>query len=181
MTKFLLVFSLAALPMVAQTGSSTPSAPANPMSGGTKFMYGQTKNDVLKAAEEMSEENYSFKPIDTVRSFGQLVAHVADAQYEFCSAVLGDGKQPPGIEKSKTSKADIIAALKDAFAYCDQAYNGLTDAQASTVVKFFGHNAAKITILDYNSAHNMEHYGNMVTYLRMKGMVPPSSQQQSMQ
>jgi uncharacterized damage-inducible protein DinB len=93
--------------------------------------------------------------------------------------VVGDGKQPPGIEKSKTSKADIIAALKEAFAYCDQAYNGLTDAQASEVVKFFGHNAAKITILDFNSAHNMEHYGNMVTYLRIKGLVPPSSQQQS--
>jgi uncharacterized damage-inducible protein DinB len=181
MKKFLFVFSLAALPVVAQTASTAPTAPANPISGGTKYMYNQTKNDVLKSAEEMPEENYSFKPVATVRSFGQLVAHVADAQYEFCSAVVGDGKQPPGIEKSKTSKTDIIAALKDAFAYCDQAYNSMTDAQAGEVVKFFGHNAAKITILDFNSAHNMEHYGNMVTYLRIKGLVPPSSQQQSSQ
>lgn len=181
MTRFWITFSLAALPVLAQTAGTTPSTPANPMSAGTKFIYSQTKSDVLKSAEEMPEENYSFKPVDTVRSFGQLVAHVADAQYEFCSAVLGDGKQPPGIEKSKTSKADIIAALKEAFSYCDQAYNGLTDAQAATVVKFFGHNAAKITILDFNSAHNMEHYGNIVTYLRIKGLVPPSSQQQSMQ
>jgi uncharacterized damage-inducible protein DinB len=141
-------------------------------------MYNQSKNNVLKSAEEMPEENYSFKPEATVRSFGQLVAHVADAQYEFCSAVVGDGKQPPGIEKSKTSKAEIIAALKEAFSYCDQAYNGMTDAQAAEVVQFFGHKASKLTILDFNSGHNMEHYGNMVTYLRIKGLVPPSSQQQ---
>jgi uncharacterized damage-inducible protein DinB len=140
-----------------------------------------SKNNLLKSAEEMPEENYSFKPVSTVRSFGELVGHVADAQYEFCSAVIGDGKQPPGIEKSKTSKADLIAALKDAFAYCDPAYNGMTDAKAGEMVKFFGHDAPKITILNFNFGHNMEHYGNMVTYLRMKGLVPPSSQQQSMQ
>lgn len=178
MTRFLIAFSLAALPVLAQTASTTP---ANPMSAGSKFIYSQSKSDVLKSAEEMPEENYSFRPAETVRTFGQLVAHVADAQYEFCSAVVGDGKQPPGIEKSKTSKADIIAALKDAFSYCDQAYNSMTDAQAAQVVKFFGRSAAKITILDFNSAHNMEHYGNMVTYLRIKGLVPPSSQQQSSQ
>jgi uncharacterized damage-inducible protein DinB len=106
---------------------------------------------------------------------------VADSQYEFCAAVVGDGKQPPGIEKSKTSKADLIQALKDAFAYCDQAYNKMTDAQAAELVSFFGHSAPKLTILNFNIGHNMEHYGNIVTYLRIKGLVPPSSQQQSMQ
>ncbi|MBV8829753.1 MAG: DinB family protein [Acidobacteriaceae bacterium] len=179
MKKLVLFVSLSSLPVLAQSNAQTASGPnANPLSAANRHMYAMTKSDVLNAAEEMPEENYAFKPVATVRTFGQLVGHVADAQYEFCAAVVGDGKQPPGIEKSKTSKADLIQALKDGFAYCDQAYNNLTDAQAAQLVKFFGHDSPKLTILSFNVAHNMEHYGNMVTYLRIKGLVPPSSQQQ---
>ncbi|MBV8550042.1 MAG: DinB family protein [Acidobacteriaceae bacterium] len=180
MKKLLLGFSLAVVQTFAQASSSAPAAPnPNPLSASAKHLYGMSKNVILKSAEEMPEENYSFKPVGTVRSFGQLVGHVADAQYEFCSTVVGDGKQSPGIEKSKTSKADLIQALKDGFAYCDQAYNGMTDAHAAEVTNFFGHSSPKLTILFFNIGHNMEHYGNMVTYLRIKGLVPPSSQQQS--
>ena len=177
MKKTLLLSGLAAIQVFAQSSSSSSTTSnANPLSASAKFMYELTKSDLLKSAEEMPEENYSFKPVSTVRSFGQLIGHVADAQYEFCSAVIGDGKQPPGIEKSKTSKADLIQALKDGFAYCDQAYNGMTDAHAAEIAKFFGHDSPKLTILTFNVAHNMEHYGNVVTYLRIKGLVPPSSQ-----
>lgn len=176
MKKVLLLSGLAALQVFAQSSaSSSATSNANPLSASTKFMYEMSKSDLLKSAEEMPEENYSFKPVSTVRSFGQLIGHVADAQYEFCGAV-GDGKQPPGIEKSKTSKADLIQALKDAFAYCDQAYDGMTDTHAAEIVKFFGHDAPRLTILTFNISHNMEHYGNVVTYLRIKGLVPPSSQ-----
>jgi uncharacterized damage-inducible protein DinB len=179
MKKLVLFISLSGLPVLAQANGQTAGGPnANPLSAANRHMYAMTKTDVLKAAEEMPEENYAFKPVATVRTFGQLVGHVADAQYEFCAAVVGDGKQPPGIEKSKTSKADLIQALKEGFAYCDQAYNSLIDAQAAQIVKFFGRDSPKLTILSFNIAHNMEHYGNMVTYLRIKGLVPPSSQQQ---
>src|SRR5579875_1162065 len=91
----------------AQSGSSALIAVA-------KYAYTSSKTDVLKSAQEMPEENYSFRPVDTVRSFGQLVGHVADGQYEFCSAVLGDNSKHPDVEKSKTSKADLIAALQQA-------------------------------------------------------------------
>ena len=94
----------------------------------------------------------------------------------FCAAVLGKPGPAPGIEKSKTTKADLVQAVKDAFAYCDAAYDGLTDAQAGALVKFFGAEQAKATVLSFNTAHNNEHYGNIVTYLRMKGLVPPSSE-----
>ena len=171
-----LSLSLAAACLLAIPAFS--QSPANPLSAGTKMMYSMTKDNVLKSAEEMPEENYSFKPVSTVRSFGQLIGHVADAQYEFCAPVVGDGAKSPGIEKSKTSKADLIQALKDAFAYCDKAYDGMTDAHAADIVEFFGRKAAKLTLLDFNSAHNDEHYGNIVTYLRIKGLVPPSSQGQ---
>jgi len=162
---------LMAVPAFAQS--------SNPISAGSKLLYGITKDNVLKAAEEMPEANYSFRPVSTVRTFGQLVGHVADAQYEFCAPVIGDGAKSPGIEKNKTSKADLIQGLKEAFAYCDKAYDGMTDARGAETVKFFGRDVAKITLLDFNSAHNDEHYGNIVTYLRIKGLVPPSSQRQA--
>ena len=124
-----------------QAFAQSPSAAtANPLSAGTNVIYGMSKTDILKSAEEMPEENYSFKPVPTVRSFGELVGHVADAQYEFCAPVIGDGAKSPGIEKSKTSKEDLIAALKTGFAYCDKAYQGMTDAKAAEMVKFFGRN-----------------------------------------
>ena len=134
------------------------------------------KNNLVRGAEKMPEENYSFKPTPDVRSFGQIIGHVADAQYMICSAVLGEKNPAPDIEKNKTSKADLVQALKDALAYCDKAYDGLTDAQAAQTVKFFGRDQAKATVLSFNTMHNMEHYGNMVTYLRLKGLVPPTSE-----
>jgi uncharacterized damage-inducible protein DinB len=134
------------------------------------------KNNIVGSAEKMPEANYSFKPTPEVRSYGQLLGHIADAQYLFCSAVLGKPNPAPGIEKSKTSKADLLKALNEAFAYCDTAYDSMTDAEAGAVVKFFGAEQAKTTVLSFNTAHNNEHYGNIVTYLRMKGLVPPSSE-----
>jgi uncharacterized damage-inducible protein DinB len=158
---------------------SQAAASGNPLTSGTKMIYGSSKSYLLKSAEEMPEANYSFKPISTVRSFGELVGHVADGQYEFCGPVAGDSAKHPSVEKSKTSKADLIAALKEGFAYCDKVYDGMTDAHAADTVDFFGHSSAKLTVLNFNNTHNMEHYGNMVTYLRMKGLVPPSSQRSS--
>lgn len=179
MNKCFLISALIAVsaPVFAQSsqGSSAQNT-SNPLSAGEKGLYGYLKNDVVKAAEQMPEENYSYRPVSTVRTFGQLVGHVADAQYEFCSVVLGDNKKSPDVEKTKTSKADLLDGLKTAFAYCDRAYDGMTDAHAADLVKFFGHDMAKLTVLSINNAHTDEHYGNIVTYMRMKGMVPPSSQ-----
>lgn len=124
----------------------------------------------------MPEENYSFKPTDTVRSYGQIVGHVADAQYLFCSLALGEKNPAPKIEQTKTSKADLVAALKEAFAYCDKAYDGMTDASGTQTVKLFGGDAPKLGVLSVNNAHNLEHYGNLTTYMRMKNIVPPSSE-----
>ena len=149
---------------------------SNPLASAEKNLYAMTKNNITKAADKMAEENFSYKPTPEVRSFGAIVAHVADAQYLFCSAVLGEKNPAPGIEKSKTTKADLTQALKDAFAYCDKAYNGMTDAQAPEMVKFFGREQPKLSVLSFNTMHNMEHYGNIVTYMRLKGLVPPSSE-----
>jgi uncharacterized damage-inducible protein DinB len=124
----------------------------------------------------MPQENYSFKPTDAVRGFGQVLGHVADVQYRFCSPVLGENDPGLKIEQTKTSKADLIAALKGAFAYCDKAYDGMTDASAPQMVKFFGSDMPKLSVLSFNCMHASEHYGNLVTYMRLKNIVPPSSE-----
>ncbi len=163
--------------LLAQAPATAPAAaPANALSAGQKMVYTIVKNNIIRAAEKMPEENYSFKPVPEVKTFGQMIGHVADAQYAFCSAVLGEENPKLNIEKTKTTKAELVQALKDAFAYADKAYDGMTDAQATQMIKFFGQDLAKLTTLSFNTAHNDEHYGNLVTYLRIKGIIPPSSE-----
>jgi uncharacterized damage-inducible protein DinB len=149
----------------------------NPLSSWDRIAYARLKNILARSAEKMPEENYGFKPVDTVRSYGQIVGHLADAQYLFCSMALGEKSPGPDIEHTKTSKADLIAALNTAFAYCDKAYGSMTDASATQTIKLFGNDAPRMSALIVNNMHNMEHYGNLVTYMRMKGIVPPSSEQ----
>ncbi|SRR5579872_2336807 len=150
---------------------------SDPLIGSVKGIYTISKTNIAASAEKMPEENYSFKPTPEVRSFGQIIGHIADAQYLFCSGALGEKNPAPGIEKSKTSKVDLVKALNDAFAYCDKAFSATTDAHAADAVKFFGRDTTKLGMLTFDAAHNMEHYGNLVTYMRIKGLVPPSSEQ----
>lgn len=151
----------------------------NPISAFTKRIYGMQKNILIRSAEKVPEEDYSFKPTESVRSYGQLIGHLADGQYEFCSVALGEKNPELNIEKTKTSKADLIAALKTAFTYCDKAYDGMTDASGSEMVKLFGTETPKLGVLNFNNVHNMEHYGNLVTYMRIKNIVPPTSERTS--
>ena len=168
--------ALLALP-VALTAQQAPSAPpANPITASEKGLYSIISGSVVKAAEKMPEENYAFKPTPEVRSFGQLVGHVADANYGFCAQATGADNPAKNIEKTKTTKADLVAALKDAVAYCGKAFDAMTDTSGSELVKFRSFQLAKMTLLSLNTAHTDEHYGNMVTYLRLKGIVPPTSE-----
>ncbi len=158
-----------------KTPTAAATAPANPYSTFVKVAYGSVKNNLVLSAEKVPEEDYSFKPTEAVRSFGQIVGHVADAQYMFCSTAVGEKNPAPNIEKTKTTKADLVAALKDAFAYCDTAYGSMTDSSGAEMIKFFGRDMPKLGVLIINNMHDMEHYGNLVTYMRMKNIVPPSS------
>jgi uncharacterized damage-inducible protein DinB len=153
------------------------TAPKNPITETSKTVYGIAKTDINKSVDKIPEELWSFKPTPEVRSIGQLFAHIADGQYEFCGVVAeGKGVQKD-IEKTATSKAQIVSALKEAFAYCDAAYDKMSDANAGELVTFFGRKITKLGAMDFNTAHTMEHYGNLVTYMRLKNIVPPSSQQ----
>jgi uncharacterized damage-inducible protein DinB len=163
--------------LLGQEKSPAQAAPpANPITASDRGVYSFVSGAVIGAAQKMPEENYSFKPTPEVRSFGQLVGHVADASYMFCSQAMGEPNPSKDIEKTKTSKAALVAALKDGVAYCNKAFDSMTDAKGSQMVKLFNFDLAKLTVLSLNSAHTDEHYGNMVTYLRLKGIVPPTSE-----
>jgi uncharacterized damage-inducible protein DinB len=149
----------------------------DPMSKETRELYGMVKGYILKSAEKMPEANYHFKPSPEVRDFGAILGHLADDQYFFCSAARGEKKES-NVEKSLTSKADLVAALKTAFAYCDPAYEGLTDAKGPTMMKFWHGERTLSGILNFNVSHDFEHYGNLITYLRIKDLIPPSSEKQ---
>lgn len=147
----------------------------DPMSKETKQLYTTVKGYILKSAEKMPESNFAFKPSPEVRNYGAVLGHLADDQYFFCSAAKGE-KKDTKIEKEVTSKAALLENLKSAFAYCDEAYDALTDANGGTMMKFGRGERSLSGILNFNVAHDFEHYGNLITYLRIKGLVPPSSE-----
>ncbi len=178
---FLFATLAAPVAVLAQGSASAPTqapaaAPANPISASENKMYTMLSGVVIAAAEKMPEESYSFKPTADVRSFGQLVGHLADSQYFFCSMATGETKPAAEVEKSKTSKADLVAALKEAVAYCSKTYAGMTDSKGGEMVKMMNHDFARLTVLSANTAHDYEHYGNMATYMRLKGIIPPTSE-----
>jgi uncharacterized damage-inducible protein DinB len=172
----LLICLLAPAAVALAQGNPPPTAaapPKDPLTTHGKMMYRGLKTVIVRSAERMPEENYGFRPVETVRTFGQILGHVADSQYVLCSTVLGEKNPAPKIEQTKTTKADLIAALKEAFSYCDKAYEGLTDASAAEPA---GHSGSpKLGTLTVANIHSVEHYGNLIVYLRMKGLVPPSS------
>jgi uncharacterized damage-inducible protein DinB len=148
---------------------------ANPLITTAKNVFAISQRNIMGSVDKVPEEMWSFQPTKDVRTFAQLFAHIADGQYEFCG-VGSEGKViDKGIEKTAKTKAEITAALKDAFAYCEAAFAGLTDAKAAETVQFFGMKITRLGAMDFNTAHNMEHYGNLVTYMRLKNIVPPSS------
>ena len=159
------------------TAQTKPSG--NPISGAVKAGWDGAKRNIAESADQMPEANYAFKPTDSVRTFGQILAHVAGASYVFCSAAKGE-KTPfaeDHFEKAATTRAAIIKAGQDSNAYCDGAVASLTDAKAGESIDLpFGMGkAARAQALILNAGHLMEHYGNLVTYFRIKGIVPPSS------
>ena len=174
----IVLVSLAGVSIAAQ--SKPPAAGSdNPISQAVKGTWDSAKRNVTESATQMPDADFAFKPTDQVRTFGQILAHIAGANYVFCSAARGE-KSPfaeDHFEKIGKAKADIVEALNESMTYCDAAYTSLTDRTAaeSIAMPFGMGNAARASALINNAVHLQEHYGNLVTYFRIKGMVPPSS------
>lgn len=146
----------------------------NPLSSDVMAAYEAVKTNILKAAEKMPESEYNFQATAEERTFGKLIAHVADAQMGICGLAKGEPKR--GDAGSKTSKAELIAALKASNDSCDAVYATMTDADGVAMVKVFGKERPKLGVLNMNVAHDDEMYGTMAVYLRLKGIVPPSTE-----
>lgn len=138
-------------------------------------LFEMVKGYIIAAAEQMPEDKYGYAPTPEVRNFGQIIGHVAGAQYMFCGAASGETAQPPENFEDRSSKAGLVEAIKMGFAQCDAAY-AMGDEQAMGEVQFFGQTGTRLWVLAFNLSHTWEHYGNIVTYMRENGLVPPSSQ-----
>src|SRR5580692_1143233 len=141
----------------------------NPVIAETKGAYNTVKGYLTRAAAAMPEEYYTFQPTPDIRTFGALMAHIADHQMRYCSTAMGARKE--GVAASKTSKADLVAALAASFAECDAAWDSITDANATEMAG----QRSKLGTLILDVVHSNEEYGYMAIYFRLKGMVPPSS------
>ena len=164
------------LPLLALSSIASLGYAQNPQVMSTKGFFEIVKGNVIKSVDKMPESKYSYKPAEGVRTYSQLLAHIADSQYGICGTAKG-APQQKGIEQAgiKTA-AEAKKALTEAFAFCDSAYEGLTDAASAQTVSFFGQTVTKLSVLAFNTAHTFEHYGNLVTYMRANGIVPPSSE-----
>ena len=168
----LLLALTVASPVLAQTTMSAGNAMSSPMAD-ARALWRIQSGYVLQSAMDVPADKYGFKPTPDVRSFGELFAHVAGAQSMFCAMALGE--KPPAEDAVKaTTRAALLAALDASAKSCDKAY-AMTDAAARAKIDVFGQQQTKLFALIMNAGHDGEHYGNVVTYMRLNKMVPPSS------
>jgi uncharacterized damage-inducible protein DinB len=178
---FALTLCLSTLPLSAfaqTTGAGYGNALSPSMAASVKAMHATIRKNLAEAAEAMPAEEYAFKPTPEVRSFGELVGHLVNANFFFCAQAKGE-KSPGTTNYEKTTDRDaLVKALNESLKYCDDAYSSTTDANFSQAVTMAGQGnpqTVRGAVLMFNTAHNNEHYGNMVVYMRLKGHVPPST------
>ena len=168
-----------ALPAAAQTTDAgywdalTPS-----MASIAKTMHASIRRNLAEAAEKMPAEGFAFKPTPEVRSFAELIGHVVNANFFFCAQAKGEAPPMKMNYEKASDKTTLVKGIDEALAYCDGAYMALSDANFMDIVKLGGGRGGETrrgAVLMFNTTHNNEHYGNVVVYLRLKGIVPPST------
>jgi uncharacterized damage-inducible protein DinB len=154
----------------AQQGMPNPIMASNPLTMTLSIFRSNMQDKIMKSADAMPESKYSYQPAKDVRSFAEILNHLADISYTLCSNVKGEAN--PATATAKHSKPEIMAYLKGSFDYCDGVYSGFTDAHLNDPADFFGAKTNKMFILTQVGNHDALHYGNLVTYLRFNGLVP---------
>ena len=168
-----LVLTIAAVILTATPAlAQAPATMSDPGFAATTAASQYFKRLFTKAAEQMSEEDYAFKPTPEVRSFGEILSHIAANEYSFCSAAKGESAPA---RAAATARAEIQAALGQALAYCDSVYAGMTPEKLRSTIKWQGREMPVLAVLIYRTHHEALHYGNIITYMRLRGKVPPST------
>jgi uncharacterized damage-inducible protein DinB len=147
----------------------------NPLTANAKLQFGALSGFVVRSAEKVPEGLYNFRPVAEVRTMSQLFGHVADAMFSMCSTAAGTKPPRTGIEK-ETGKPALVAALKEGVSYCNSVYDGMTDQKGAEPVPFVFGQTPRLSVLYFVVTHTYEHYGNLVTYMRLNKIVPPSSE-----
>ena len=147
----------------------------NPLTANAKVQFGALSGFVVRSAEKVPEGLYNFRPVAEVRTMAQLFGHVADAMFGMCATAAGTKPPRTGIEK-ETAKPLLVAALKEGVSYCNSVYDGMTDQKGTETVPFYFGPTPRLSVLYFVVTHTYEHYGNLVTYMRLKNIVPPSSE-----
>jgi uncharacterized damage-inducible protein DinB len=180
--KLLFAICLIAVPVLAaaQTSDGGFGEVASPsMAAVVKGMHATIRRNLAEAAESMPADEYSFTPTPEIRTFAQLIGHVIFGNFYFCAQAKGEQPQFGQNYEKMTEKAALVKALNESLTYCDEVYGSTTDANFNQLVKATAPNGGRETgrgsLLVFNTAHNNEHYGNIVVYLRLKGHVPPST------
>ena len=153
-------------------------SPASPIALAVSLQRQQAAilRNLVESAEKMPDADYGYKASLDIRTFGQFIGHVANSQYQLCAAARGEAN-PNAEDFEKTAgKPALVAALKASGAYCADVYGAITDVTAMETVANGPARVTRAAILASNIAHNNEHYGNLVIYMRIKGLVPPSTE-----
>jgi uncharacterized damage-inducible protein DinB len=159
------------------TSAQMPPAADSGYTAAARSRWNSVKRNVSASAKAMPEAAYTFKPTPDVRSFGELIGHLANEHYLLCSPVKGEKNPQEAVDfEKKTTKADLVKAIDDSIAYCDAVYATMKDDAKMTAPLAPNRRDTPFSSMLLNVTHDSEHYGNIVTYLRMKGIVPPSSQ-----
>lgn len=176
---------LCAAPVAAQSPTPKPAPmpkatvaqSADPLVASVRAAYEEIKDYMIRSAQKMPEDKYDFRPTPEVRTFGEIIGHVAGANMMFCAAAKGEKVPAESQFENLKTKAELVKALSDSFAYCDDAYH-MSDAAAARPMAqpLFGQSGNRMLPLVGNVTHDNSHYGNLVTYFRINGIVPPSSE-----
>lgn len=168
--------SLLLATLLATASSAASAQPANPLTANAKIQLAALTGFVIRSAEKVPEDLYAFRPTPEVRTMGQLYGHVADALFGMCATAAGSKPPRTGIEKSVSAKTELVAALKEGVSYCNTVFDGMTDQKGVETVPFYFGPSPRLSVLYFTVTHTYEHYGNLVTYMRLKNIVPPSSE-----
>lgn len=158
----------------ALQAQSASDSTANPLSTSVRHSYDNDKRNLLDAAQKVPEADYSFKPTPDIRTFAEVLNHIASSQMHTCSTILGSSMRYSS-PAANASKDNVVAALKASFEECDRAYGSITDTTGMQTVSTYRGQVPKLAALMMNNEHDSEEYGVLTVYMRLKDIVPPST------
>jgi len=174
-TRTIPTVALLAAVIAAPLPAQAPAPQPNLLVGSIQLGAGNIHDVFAVASDAMSEADFAFTPAKDARSFAQLLAHVAESNYQFCSTAMGEKSPVADVEKTKTTRAEVRQVLTESFEYCDRAFATMNDeTNAKAMREFRGHQFPALAVLNYRNYHALLHFGEAITYMRLRGKVPPT-------